>query len=286
MANTIALAQKYAPLLDEIYQKASLTSVFDATAVDFTGANTVKIYKTSMDGLAKYARNTGYVAGDVTGEWETLTLSQDRGRKFTVDAMDDEETLNLAFGTLSSEFLRTKVVPEIDAYRFAKYATGAALNGSGKLENVATLIDAAEAAMGDAEVPTEGNYLFVSEDAYKGLKADINRTTTYDAQGVSKDVETYDGMPVIRVPQGRFYTTCTINDAGGFANAGDKIGFMIINQEAVVQVAKHAVPRIFDPMTNQDANAWRFDYRIYHDAFVNDNKAKGIYVYKVSTTNG
>ena len=36
--------------------------------------------------------------------------------------MDNDETGSMTFGNTSSEFIRTQVTPEIDAYRFAKYA--------------------------------------------------------------------------------------------------------------------------------------------------------------------
>ncbi len=53
---------------------------------------------------------------------ETVKFNYDRGRAFSVDAMDNEETAGIAFGRLASEFIRTKVVPELDAFRFATYA--------------------------------------------------------------------------------------------------------------------------------------------------------------------
>ena len=80
--------------------------------------NTIKVFKTSMDGLGNYDRNKGYTDGEVADFWETLT--RDRGRAFMVDRMDNEETIGMAFGTLAGEFIRTKVAPEIDAYTFAK----------------------------------------------------------------------------------------------------------------------------------------------------------------------
>ena len=51
MPNSIALAQKYLPLLDEVYKQNAKTAILDATQVDFTGANTVKVFKTAMDGI-------------------------------------------------------------------------------------------------------------------------------------------------------------------------------------------------------------------------------------------
>jgi hypothetical protein len=35
--------------------------------------------------------------------------------------------------------------------------------------------------------------------------------------------------------------------------------------------------RIFDPETNQSANAWAMDYRRYHDLWVLESKKEGVY---------
>lgn len=111
MANSIALAQRYEPMLDDVYKASAKSAILDSRTVQFVGANTVKVYKTSMDGLGNYNRNSGFVSGSATGTWEPLTLARDRGRTFMIDRMDNEETLDMAFGTLAGEFVRTKVVP-------------------------------------------------------------------------------------------------------------------------------------------------------------------------------
>lgn len=297
MANTIALAQKYLPLLDEVYKASSRTAILDATKVDIVNGNTIKVFKTSMDGLGNYNRNTGFTNGDVTGTWETMTLSKDRGRSFIVDRMDNEETIGMAFGTLAGEFIRTKVAPEIDAYTFAKIAgTSNILSANADVTvgttDVPSLIDTAEMQMNEEEVPGEGRILFISETAYAGLRAKIVRTVQNDVTGINKDVETYNGMRVIRVPQSRFYTAITLYDGttsgqttGGFVGAtgGYKINFMIVHPSAVNKVVKHVLPRIFTPEQYQNADAWKFDYRIYHDTFVYENKTKGIYMHRGST---
>ena len=297
MANTIALAQKYLPLLDEVYKASSRTAILDATKVDILNGNTIKVFKTSMDGLGNYNRNTGFTNGDVTGTWETMTLSKDRGRSFIVDRMDNEETIGMAFGTLAGEFIRTKVAPEIDAYTFAKIAgTSGILSENADITvgttDVPGLIDTAETQMNEEEVPGEGRILFISETAYAGLRAKIVRSVQNDVTGINKEVETYDGMQIVRVPQSRFYTAITLYDgttssqtAGGFVGTtgGYKINFMIVHPSAVTKVVKHVLPRIFTPEQYQNADAWKFDYRIYHDTFVYDNKAKGIYMHRGAT---
>ena len=298
MPNTIALAQKFLPMLDEVYKAASRTSILDATHVDIVNANTVKVYKTSMDGLGDYSRNGGFTDGDVNGTWETLTLTKDRGRSFQVDAMDDEETIGMAFGTLAGEFIRTKVVPEVDAYRFAKMASATGISKATAADvtigttDVPGLIDEGERQMNEDEVPYENRILFISESAYAGLKAKVVRTTMNGENGIDKDILTYSTMRVIRVPQSRFYTAITMRDgktsgqeAGGYVGTSGAypINFMIVHPSAVCQVLKHVKPRIFAPDVNQKADAWKFDYRVYHDTFVYENKVKGIYLHTAAT---
>lgn len=299
MANSITLAQKYLPMLDEVYKASAKSAILDATKVDIVGGNTVKVFKTSMDGLGDYGRNTGFVEGDVTGTWETMTLTKDRGRSFMIDRMDNEETLDMAFGTLAGEFIRTKVVPEVDAYTFAKMAGTAGISAGTAADitvgtsDVPTFIEDAERQMNEDEVPVEGRLLFISETAYAALKAKVDRTTLNGEGGIDRGIITYDGMRIIRVPQTRFYTAITLKDgktsgqeAGGYegtAQTGYNINFLIVHPSAVCKVVKHVLPRIFTPDENQKADAWKFDYRLYHDMFVYENKVKGIYLHRGAT---
>ena len=160
MANTLARFKKYTDKLDEVYQISSVTSVLDGDgSLVQMGANAGEmiIPKISMDGLADYSRSGGYVEGNVTLTSETVSFNYDRGRVFTVDAMDDEETAGAAFGRLAGEFVRTKVAPEMDAFRFSVYASH---SGIGKKTGALTSGDDALAAliegqntMDEAEVP-------------------------------------------------------------------------------------------------------------------------------------
>lgn len=295
MANSIALAQKYLPLIDEVYKAESKTSILDTGSerLDFINANTVKIYQIATSGLGNYNRSTGFPTGDVTGTWETFTLTQDRGREFNIDAMDEDETLDLTVGATMSTFMRVSVVPEVDQYRFAKYAAAAKLSATGTITpgttNVADLIAVAQQEMGNAEVPVEGRILFVSELAYRALKGNIARYLANE-NGVNKNIEMFDDMRVIRVPSGRFNTAVTIGD-NGFTQGGTAINFMIIHPSAVAQVVKHEVPRMFAPAVNQSADAWKLQYRLYHDAFTVEHgtvqasnttgQTNGIYLHKV-----
>lgn len=295
MPNTFTLAQAFLPLLDEVYKVSSRTAVLDAMAnrLRFVNANTVQIFTTAMDGLADYNRNTGFVDGDVTGEWKNYVLEQDRGRSFMVDDMDDEETIRMAFGTLVSEFIRTRVVPEVDAYTFAKIAgTEGILSASADItgsSDIAKMIDEADGALSEEEVPTEGRILFISEKAYSALVSGTARNIANGEGKIDNGITNYNGKTIIRVPQNRFNTAINMasSGTGGFTPATDGYGinFLLMHPTAVSKVVKHVKPRIFSPDTNQKADAWKFDYRVYHDTFVMENKKKGIYLHRAAKAN-
>jgi len=292
MTQSIALAQKFQPILDEIYKASSLTARMDAKIkpVNFAGANVVQVFKTDPIGLGKYNRVSGYPAGQVVGSWETLTLATERGRSFVIDRMDDEETLGMAFGTLAGEFIRTKVAPELDAYRFSKYASTANINAAtpGTLDanGIIAALDAAKLELDKDEVPSEGRLLYISDNCLNLLESKVSRFLGNE-NAVDKRVTKYSGMEVIMVPQTRFYKGITLDDgatvdAGGYSktlSTGKDINFMIIHPTAVLQVAKHDSLKVFTPEQNQTTDGWLMQYRLYHDAFVYANKLNGIYLH-------
>ena len=287
MPNSIQLAKVYTNLLDEVYKNSALTAVLESDASlarQGANANEIIIPKLSMDGLADYSRNSGYVDGNVTLSWETVQFNYERGRMFSVDNMDNEETQNIAFGRLAGEFIRTKVVPELDAFRFAKYAaTTGAGTATGTLATGADVIAAlrtATSAMDEAEVPMEDRHLFITPTLL-GLVEDMDTTK-------SKEVLARFAS-ITKVPQTRFYSAIELNDgksggeeAGGYKKADSAVdlNFEIIHKPATLQFTKHAVPKIISPEQNQQADAWKYGYRNYGLCDTYENKAAGIYVHK------
>ena len=192
----------------------------------------------------------------------------------------------MAFGTLAGEFARTKEVPELDAYRFAKMASANGITSASASistgSDMVGAIDTATAVMDDDEVPYEGRILFVNATGYKLLKSGITRYTMNREDNVNYSIEMYNDMEVVRVPQIRFNTAVTLYDGTsnfGFAPTagGYPINFMIVHPSAVLPVVKHEIVKVFSPDENQSADAWKFQIRIYHDMFVLDQKLKGVY---------
>ena len=225
---------------------------------------------------------------------ETVKFNYDRGRRFTVDAMDDEETAGVAFGSLSSEFIRTKAAPEQDAFRFATYASVSGISAAtpASLTDAAAVLAALIASqnkMDEDEVPTTERYLFITPTLYN-LVQNIDTT---------KSKAVMDSFAAVtKVPQTRFYTAIDLKDgldhtgesgsdetSGGFAKAsgGKNINFMVIHKPAVIQFNKHVVNKIITPEQNQTSDGWMFFYRSYGLADVYENKLAGIYLHAATT---
>ena len=292
-ANQIGLASMYLPLLDEAYKADSKSAILDTLSdyVSFTGGNTVNIFNIDPVGMSNYDRNAGYVPGNVTGTWQPYVLETDRGRSYQVDFLDNEQAMGLVVPNLLGTVERQHIIPEVDAYRFAQYASGAAAGNvvtetlSAGAATVAS-IDSASVALDNAEVPYEGRVLFVSPAVYGLLRGGITRLVPNGEKDVNNMIEVYNDMRVIRVPQPRFQTAITLNapttssGAGGFAPASgaSAINYMIIHPSAVLQVMQHYAPRIFSPERNIEADAWRVQPRYAHGAWVKTHKTNGIFV--------
>ena len=292
IANSIGLASEYLPLLDEVYKAESKTAILDTVQDRVRWSDeyhTFYLFETDMVGLGNYSRNNGFVRGDVTAQWRAYAPQWDRGRQFLVDRIDNAESMGMAFGTLAGEFMRTKVVPETDAVRFATYSKNAA-DSMKTAENISTgsgaiaAIDLGTEKLDNAEVPYEGRILFVNPAMYRLIKGGITRMVMNDERNVNYNVEFYNDMRVVTVPSGRFNTAVTLAEpeahdgAGGYTATGSTINFMIVHPSAVMQAVKLANPRIFSPDVVQEAQAWMYDFRQYHGAWVKHQKTNGIYV--------
>lgn len=287
MPNSLTLFKNYTALLDEVYKMASLTSKLDGAPTDFKAGNSAReviVQKMSMQGLSKYDRNVGYSHGTVTVEPETKIYNYERGRMFTVDTMDNAETAGLAFGRLAGEFIRTKVVPELDAVRFARYAgiENIFAPNAAALANEAwyQALSKAMSDMTDAEVPLEDRHLFINV---------VGKQTVDDMDLTKSRAIMSNFASVTVVPTARFHTAVTLNEdneEGGWkaTTGANQINFMIFHKPAIIQTVKHLDVKVITPQANQDADAWKFGYRIYglNDAY--EEKVKGIYVHRNTVT--
>ncbi len=307
--NTFAeKATKFLSVLDEVYKRGSLTAILDdaALASQFVGTKSIKLPKLSVDGAGDYDRDTGYAQGGVAVSYQEHELAYDRGRKFRIDVIDNDEAAFDLYRQVALQYVRTREIPEIDAVRFAEVCAAATRSGtSGTVvskdltasDSALVLYDAAEKTLNEKEVPEEGRILFCTNDFYALLKSDEKVARRMDVQGntgnIDRSVTLLDGItPIVRVPQVRFYSLITLLDgttsgqtAGGYTPTvgGFDLNFVYANKAALRGVIKRRFSKIVEPAANQSADAYDIFYRCHHDLIVKDNETAGIYIHKKQT---
>lgn len=269
--------------LDQLFVDKSATGFFadNVLGAKFVGAKTVMIPDIDFQGLADYDRDTGYSRGAITVANTAYTMQMDRARSLQIDREDMDETgiAQLAGGVLG-EYVRTKVVPECDAYVLSKLA-GLAITRSNTVagdiakpfEALCTLIEQVQNTVGyDSELVA-----FIDSCLYAKLQHSTELSHMLDvtdfAQGnLNLTVKSLNGVALIPVVSSRMKTAYTFaaSGAGGFAPSANarEIYMMVCPKDGAHLVKKTEQMRVFTPEQNLDADAYKFDYRIYYDVFV------------------
>ena len=277
--NNIELSKIYLPLLDELYKQECKTAILegDETTVKKQGNGEVKIAKLDMDGLGDFSRNTGYTQGNTTLAWETVKYDKERSQDLRIDRLDNDESLQVPFAKLMSEFIRTKVVPETDAARIAKIASTTGVKAVESTITGDTVLDALIDAMSNLdenEVPAENRILLITPTLYRAVE---KKSLEY-----SRDILT-EFSSISVVPSNRMKTKIVLNDgtsAYGYKADTDaqNINFMIVERSAVTCAMEQYV-KYFSPDQDQNGDSHVFKYRNYNlYGHVYENKKAGVYV--------
>lgn len=288
--NNIELVNAQTAIVDEIYQSEAVTKVLEAPSelVRYAGGKSFQIANMALTGLGDYSRVNGYPEGGVTLEWKTYEFTNDRGTRFSVDRMDNEESFGIVASRLNGDFTRDYLVPEVDAYRFAKIANKAGKVVAANLDKDSAIdaIDEAMVTLTDNKVPLSRAILFVTPRTALAINKNITRSTANGEGAINNTVDSYNNVPIIVVPQDRFYTGIELlpgtgEDQFGYEKAADakEINFILMDKSASVNIGKLSMLKYFSPDVNQKKDAHQWDYRLYHESFVFDNKKAGIYVH-------
>lgn len=300
MSNSIALATAMTSALDKAVEQKPVTGFLadNGLKARFVGAKTVIIPELAVSGLGDYDRESGFVKGSITVSNTPVVLSMDRGRSFQLDREDNDETgiADLA-GQIMGEFVRTKVVPEVDAYCLSKLAGYAKNNKQTVTGTPATqavsMLNTAIGKAQDAVGYDEELVAFVDATMWKALQTstELERQLTvsdFKKGELTTRVTSLNGVAILPVPDSRMKTAFTFYDgtttgeeAGGFApaDAASSIGLLVMPKRAASLVKKTDQVRTFDPSQNVQADAWKFDYRLYYDLFIKNSMAGGIFAY-------
>lgn len=278
----IDLVSKYLPYVDELFTQESKKSLLTNNDFSFDGASTVKLYKINTAEMSDYGRN-GPNGGnwsrygelkDLNATTETATLTRDRSFTFVIDKLDENQTGGqIAGATALARQQREVIIPEIDSYVYGVMAAGAGTKpAAAKLTatNIYDEIIKASAALDDELVPEEGRVLTVTPQIYLLMKKskDIVMETEIGADMRKKGViANLDGAAVIKIAASRL---------------PENFGFMLSHKSACC-----APTQLAAYITHQDPpgiSGTLVEGRVVYDAYIFENKRKGIYYQENSTT--
>lgn len=311
VANTLdAIKLAISEMSDEVYMADSKTSALvpnPALVRGFQQAKTGQLSSLTMDGLGNYDRQKGYPSGSVSLGWQDYTLSNDRARSFDLDSVDVmQEAGMLEAGRVVTEFMRQKVVPEIDATAMAAIAQRV-IGNQGTVTShvghnieyaytpvVATFVSKIVSALNHLrdETGIEDGYTIFVNAAYRSIiegSTEVQKVRDVgQLTGIDTRTPAISGQSIVWMPEKRMYAKYTLSDgftdgqtAGGFAPAtsgGYKIAFTIVAPGAAMVINAYQATKIITPAENQTADGTRILFRAYFDTIVPDNKRDGCYV--------
>lgn len=316
MANFIDVITKYLPQkLDKVLIQDSATEILARNTAfvdtDFKETGYIKVANILMDGLSDYKRlnngiggadyahyagqngstaRDGLKVGNVDLGWELFQLQWFRGKEFQIDYMDDEEAAGVVIGNLLTEFMRTKVVPEIDALRFSEMAKKCYASLGNKVvetlsaSTVLSNLIAAFTWQSQHGVPAEDQILFVNYDTMAlimnspELTRYITQTDYRSEAGITFHVQAFQGRPIVEVPSNRFFTDAVAGSNGYEQTADSKIiNYMVVSKKAVSPVKKLEYSKIFAPGMMPGFYGYLVDFLMYHGIVIPKNQVPAIY---------
>lgn len=292
MPNNLGSAvTKFTKRLDQVLMEGTVTSDLNLNQDllgEMRGNGTIEIATIAMDGLADHVRGAGFVPGGMELTWEPYKLECERDREFSIDTLDDEERELLLSANAMNTFAREEVVPEVDAFRFARMSENAGnlayetfTAASAALDAFDTACEAIQDEGGDPE-----QCILYCTPAYRTLLKKAQPWRISEGATPDRRFTSIDGTRIKSVPKKRFNSAIDLLDGksdgeekGGFkvAENGLPLNFMLVDPRAVAAITKHEKLRYFAPDTNQKDDAHLWQYRLFHDLLVYAKKKGLIY---------
>ncbi|WP_054252381.1 hypothetical protein [Neofamilia massiliensis] len=271
----IDLATQYLPYVDEQFTTESKMALISNRDFDFTGANTVKVYKINTaqlnnydrDGEGKYGFSRYGKIENLGGSTEEFIINNDKSFTFAIDRLDEDETKrNLQAASALARQIREVVIPHSEHSAIAKILAGAGTKAEAlKLtkENIYDEILKANSVLDEANVPTYGRVLLVNAKTYMLLKQNkdfLMSTDIAQDMKIKGVIAMVDGLTVVRLSE----SVCP-----------DNFGFALVHPSAIVFVQKLESYRIHE--NPPGISGALVEGRIVFDTFILDNKKTAIY---------
>jgi len=316
-ANSItAIKEALSAIADNVFKAEAKTNVLTpnpALVRGFQMAKTGQISTITMDGLGDYSKQKGYPNGSVNLSWVDYTLTHDRSRMFNIDALDImQEKGMLEASYVLSEFMRQKVIPEIDAVNISAIAQAVIANQGTVTSNVGhnieynytpavgTFLSKIVGALNTVknETGVETGYTIFINAAYRNILENSTEVTKMKnvaaLSGVDVGIPKINGESVVYVPDTRMYTKLDLNDGvtngqtdGGYAKAatgGKDIAALIVAKDCAQAINAYQATKVIPASENQSSDGTIIAFRAYFDCIVPNNKRDGCYAIVVDSS--
>ena len=279
MANTIAKAIAYLKTPEALAQVFAQFDPYNVVVKPhrYIGTDTLKYQKITYGSpdMGDFSRITGYPSRDITQEWITRVLTQDKGDSLYIDSMDDEESLANGIVSLANGYIRNVQVPSITRYRSQKFCDGAGIvvKTSIAANTCANLIIDDIQTMFDKGINTSALVLFVNPTIDGYLKKDAY-ANGHVLQGnwngnMQVQVRMFDTAMIKALPQDQL---------------GTGVQYMLAHAGALNPFIKFQEAEFFDKVPGYGSRRKQVDIGVYHDAEVEVGCENGVLIHVIAPT--
>lgn len=274
----INLAIKYAPQIENRFVLESLVFGKGTAKYEWTGTKQVRSITPTTVALGDYdiadSDSTDSRFGALTEVQDALNsynLTKDRSFNLAIDRGNNEsQMLVKKAGVVMKMEVDEQVIPELDTYALNKYAsTSGVITSSTQALTKSNIVDAfgtAVANLVNNKVPSTGLISWISASEFAKLvgSPEFLNIDKLGEKAVGKGVVgEVHGIQVIRVPDSYMPA---------------KTSFVVAHPSALMPVKKIETLRILKEHPDVDGSV--LQGRIMYDAFVLNQKLKGVYVHK------
>ena len=282
----INVIETYLPIMVEAFNKASITEGLlknQTVVASAKGAKTFKYPVSVFGGYAPYNKNGENAAASFDLSWKDATFTQDRFAKIVIDAVENEETMDVALKTAFGQALKG-AVNEVDAYRFMTMAKNAGTKDTTVVEanNIVSIINNGIQSVINGE--GSADVIVINTKHYGKILGSTELQKIFNVQtntgAIDTRVASYNGIPVVFANNKLMKKTLSLASGSYFANndTAKDINVIVADMSAFLAAVKVSIDRVFAPSTElaveygadgvyQDAVAWCIESRIYHDAW-------------------
>lgn len=291
MANALKYATSYGRALEQMYPYrlyfGALYNTPNNNRFRWVNSKSIEIPSISTTGRTNASRDSiGTAQRNYENDWELKTLVNQRKWSTLVHPKDIDQTNMVAsIANITRVFNEEQKFPEMDAYTISKiyydWTQQSMTPDSDTITaaNVLAKFDAFMLAMDNARVPRAGRILYVTNEVKALLKnaSGIDRTWSVQSSvnGVNREVETLDGIPVIPVPRELMQTAYVFTEGWTPADGAQCVNMMLIHPTAVITPVSYTFADLDEPTAVTEGKYYYYE-ESFEDVFILNNKKQAI----------